>query len=160
MNHAVVLILISCVILGSPISSRNYPIKISAPVADEDSSLSQENHLVNPKLVEVFRDIEQAILSQDAKSIARFFGKQIFLGLEDSDGAYYSANQALLILENFFHSHRILTFKLSSISSSGPSPYATGGGLMKVKNTRKLVQIYIAMTMVDHRWIISQLNVY
>src|ERR1043165_9452138 len=80
------------------------------------------------ELQQIFREIEHGILSEDARGISKHFGKQVFLGLQNTESAYYSSNQALLSIQNYFSSHHIVSFKLSSINAVQPSPYATGGG--------------------------------
>lgn len=159
-NPLIAHILISGMLIGPNFSPKISFREPTVVVARAESLNQKETLPASDRPSEIFREIERALVGEDSKSIAKFFGRKVFLGLEDREDAYYSSNQALLILQNFFETHRIITFRISSMSDSGSSPYATGGGSMKVKNARELVRIYIALTMVDNRWVISQFNLY
>ncbi|HTK81854.1 MAG TPA: DUF4783 domain-containing protein [Bacteroidota bacterium] len=106
------------------------------------------------------KEIEDAILQEDAKAIARYFDKQVYLSLQNNEGSYYSSNQALYVLQNYFSSHHVVSFKFTSSSTTGATSYATGGGKVRVKGNRTSVQMYISLSRSGDRWVISQFNVY
>ena len=125
-----------------------------------DSLSEKDNSPAVVALTDIFKEIERGVVTQDAKLISKHFGKQVFLRLKSKEDTYFSANQAQYVLQNYFNTHRIISFKLSSINEELPSPYATGGGTMQIKNSRVLFQVYVALTKTNNRWFISEFNVY
>jgi hypothetical protein len=141
-------IVIAIILAGNMLGGRGF----SSAVDDSLSSAVD--------LEKMFREIEHGIRTEDTRAITKHFGKQVFLSLQNIESAYYSSNQASFIVQDFFNTHHIITFKLSSVNSSEPSPYATGGGTIRVKNTREILQVYIGLTMADDHWVISEFNMY
>ena len=95
--------------------------------------------------------LERAILAEDAKAISQYFGKQVFLSLQGSEGSYYSSNQAQYILQDFFTTHHVIAFKFTSVNVTAPTSYATGGGKIKLKGSRAAIQVYISLARAGDR---------
>lgn len=108
----------------------------------------------------LFKSIEEGIAAGNIRTISNYFDKQVNLNLRSLENGYYSANQTYVILQNYFSSRKIVSFKFTSRSMDEGSPYATGGATVRTKGTNEIVQIFIALTRVDHRWVIRQFNIY
>lgn len=121
---------------------------------------SQELNKTAAQLDNVFDAIESAILGGDVKKLAPYFGKQLNLSLHSGTTGYFSSNQSYYILQNYFSSRKIISFKFTSRKLDDTSPFATGGGTSRAKGVNEILQFYVALAEVDGRWVISQFNVY
>jgi hypothetical protein len=121
---------------------------------------SQEPAKTPAYLDNLFDTIEAAILAGDVKKLAPYFGKQVNLSLQSGPSGYFSGNQSYYILQNYFSSRKILSFKFTSRKLDDTYPYATGGGTSRAKGVNEILQFYVALAEVDGRWVISQFNVY
>ncbi len=109
----------------------------------------------------VFNQIEHSIVGgSDFGALDRFFGGQVYMSVRGAGDGYYSGTQAFSILEDFFQTHRTLTFRFSTMDSNAPTPYATGGGNFMRHGVIETYQIYVALAKSDARWVISQFNIY
>ena len=114
----------------------------------------------------VFEDIQRGISAGDIYVFVKHFAKQAYVSLRGDEGGYYSdgyfsENQLMYILQNFFGSRVIMRqFKFSTIDESETGPYATGSGNFMYRGHRELLQIYVALSKLDDRWVITQFNVY
>ncbi len=127
-------------------------IVLSPLYAREDGKTESVNH--------AFDAIEAAILAGNVKELTPYFGRQLNLNLRSVKGGYYSSNQSYYILQNFFSSRKIFAFKFTSRKPDDPIPYATGGGSSRMKGVNEILQVYVSLTEVDHRWVISEFNIY
>jgi hypothetical protein len=108
----------------------------------------------------VIRDVETGILQNDVKSFSRYFDKNIYITLREGETGYFSANQAVYVLQNYFESHRFLRFTFSTVNIADTPLYATGGGIFISKGSQENVQIYITVSNVRGGYVITQFCVY
>jgi hypothetical protein len=108
---------------------------------------------------ELFTLVETAVRSADVASLAKSFGRQVYVNLKGGESGYFSANQASYILQSFFTPRRPLSFSFSTIQLEG-DPFATGSGTFLLKGTRETLQLYVSVSRQGDRWVISQFNVY
>lgn len=147
------------------------------PLVPPATAFSQENRQEGPRDPSVARSrqtetreassaagivrlIETGLKAGSTDRFTPYLANQIYLSLRGIAGGYYSSNQASSILQSFFGSRKILTFRFTTVDDSATTPYATGGGTFLLKGTFQSFQIYVALTKADARWMISQFNLY
>jgi Domain of unknown function (DUF4783) len=108
----------------------------------------------------IIRDVETGIVKNDVKSFTRYFDKNIYITLREGETGYFSANQAVYVLQNYFESHRFLRFTFSKVNVTDVPLYATGGGTFLSKGSQEQVQIYITVSHVKSGYVITQFCVY
>ncbi len=114
----------------------------------------------DPAVSLIFEDIQAAVRSGDLSPLSRHLAKQVYLNLADVEGGFFSENQALYILKDYFRSRRVLSFKFSSSNTVEGTPYATGGGTYLHRGSQELLQVYVALKKSGDGWMISQFSVY
>lgn len=107
----------------------------------------------------IISQVESGILSGNIQSFSKYLAKQVFVNLRGNESGYFSSNQALYLLRSFFETRRVLRFKFTTIDES-QEPFATGGGIFVLKGTKESVQIYVGLSKLDNRWVVTQFNVY
>jgi len=125
-----------------------------------DSAVHQWSRADSSAISSLFGTIQKGIMDEDVDLLSSSFAPQLCINLRGTDGCYYSANQALYIIKNFFGARHVFNFRLSTIGAAQESPYATGSGTFLHKGRREFLQIYVGLTRTDSRWVISQLSVY
>jgi hypothetical protein len=108
----------------------------------------------------VFQLVESALEAGNIGALSQHLGTQVFLNLRGGESGYYSANQAYYVLENYFKNRKLVQIDLTTMSESEATPYATGRAAFNVKGSREHAQIYLSLTMVGGRWVVTQINVY
>lgn len=108
----------------------------------------------------IFQDVEAGILQSDVKSFSRYFDKNIYVTLREGETGFFSANQALYVLQNYFESHRFVRFTFSTINVTDTPLYATGGGTYISRGSQEHIQIYITVSQVRSGYVITQFCVY
>lgn len=108
----------------------------------------------------VFELVEGALEAGNIGALSQHLGTQVFLNLRGGESGYYSANQAYYVLENYFKNRRLVQIEFTTMSESEATPYATGRAAFNVKGSREHAQIYLSLTMVGERWVVTQINVY
>jgi hypothetical protein len=108
----------------------------------------------------VFDLMQQGMSSGNITLFTSHFGSQVLVNLRGGESGYYSANQAYYVLEGYLRSRRILHFNFSSIGESESNPYATGSAGFNFKGSRENAQVYVSLSWVGDRWVITQINIY
>jgi len=108
----------------------------------------------------IFGEIQAGLRSGDVTAFSRFLAKQVYLNLYDIESGFFSDNQALYILKDYFKSRRILSFRFSTISEVEGTPFATGGGTYLHRGNPEILQVYVAMKKSGDRWVITQFSVF
>jgi len=109
---------------------------------------------------EIFRAVENGILQSDVKSFSRYFDRNIYITLRDGETGFFSANQALYVLQNYFESHRFVRFTFSTTNTAEAPLYATGGGTYISRGSQEHVQIYLTVSHIKGGYVITQFCVY
>ncbi len=108
----------------------------------------------------ILSEIEQGILHNDAAAFADHLGPQVAIAMSNDWGGSYSTNQSYSILKNFLGVRKTIGFRFTTIQQSGPTAYATGGGSFVRRGTKENLQIYVRLTLIEKRWLITQINMY
>ena len=131
----------------SPPTSRDKPVR-------SDSVFQDAVH------TRILKEIQAGISEGDGELLARHLGAQVYLSLKSSEGGYYSANQALYILQNFFLLHKPISFTFSTYGDIEANPFATGRGTFNAQGMRESLQLYVSLSRQNGRWVISEFNAY
>jgi hypothetical protein len=123
---------------------------------------SKETEVSAQKIAQrqILGEIQAGIAKGDASLFADHLGPQVYLSLKGSEGGYYSANQALYVLEGFFSVHRPISFAFSTQGEVEDSPFATGRGFFTAKGLRESAQVYVSLTRSEGRWVVAEFNIY
>ena len=108
----------------------------------------------------IFADIEAGLRSGDLGTFSGSLARQVYLNLSDIESGFFSENQALYILKDYFKTRRILSFKFTTISEVEGTPFATGGGTYLHRGSPEILQVYVAMKKSGNRWVIGQFSVF
>jgi hypothetical protein len=109
---------------------------------------------------QVLGEIQDAISRGEMRILAQYLGPQVYLSLKGSEAGYYSANQALFVLQNYFSVHRPISFSFSTQGEVEDNPFATGRGYLNMRGIRESVQVYVSLVRHNGRWVVSEFNVY
>jgi hypothetical protein len=118
----------------------------------------QTEHTADVPLI--FEDVQKGITSANANLFALYFSKQVYLRLRDIEEGYYSSNQTHSIVQNFLNSYQVIKFRFTSEGGNDAVRYATGGGTFLSRNKRESFQVYVSISKIEDRWVITQFNVY
>ena len=164
-------------VAGAPenLSGGAFHPAVSLTTTPQESVARQENQTPPSIVRSIFDDIQRGIGRGDPGLFLRHFARQVSIYVRGGESGYYSANQAYYILKSFFDSRRILGFRFSTVFDPGEhapkpgealtdepesAPYATGGGTFLMKGGREPFQVYVAISKIDGRWLVTQFNVY
>jgi hypothetical protein len=87
-------------------------------------------------------------------------GSQVYINLRGGESGYYSANQAYYVLDSYLKSRKLVNINFSTIGESNTRPYATGSAALVVRGNREIAQVYVSLSQVGEKWIITQINIY
>ena len=109
---------------------------------------------------EIFRKVEFGLKTNSINNFKDDFGEIVSMTIGSGEHGYYSANQAVSVLVNYFSEQRLSSFEFSAINEKVSIPYATGRFIYIQKGIQKSAQVYISLTLQDSIWVISQFNIY
>jgi hypothetical protein len=104
--------------------------------------------------------LEKQLREGTTNVIAQLAGSSIFLSLPGFEGSIVSANQARVIVQEFFGRRAMRGFEFTQRGLSNGNPFATGRMTAVFRGEMESYQVYVAFTRVDRRIILSQLNIY
>jgi len=107
----------------------------------------------------IFNDIEQGIVSNDVKKISQYFSPQPYISLVSGVNGYYSSNQAYYIMEDFFNSFKVVSFKMEDTKTEGTVSYGKGDYYFEKKGRREVAHLYITLNKSGNKWYISQISI-
>ncbi len=108
----------------------------------------------------IFSNVQKGFSSGSIGLLSRHLGPQVYVNLRGGESGYYSGNQASIVLENYVRSQKIVSFTFTTIGESESNPYATGSAGFNVRGSREYAQVYVSLSLVGNRWVISQINIY
>lgn len=109
---------------------------------------------------EIFKKIESGLKANSIDFFKDEFGDIVSMTIGPDEHGYYSANQSVSVLVNYFSERRLSSFEFSAISEKDNVPYATGRFTCIQKGIKKTAQVYVSLTRQDSSWVISQFNIY
>jgi hypothetical protein len=121
--------------------------KVSLPVKNQD-------------IGGILKIIEEAIGTGSVNKMEKYFGMVVSVTIGQEIQGYYSKGQAISVLTGYFSNCKPISFEFSEIDKNASSPYAAGRLLYQKEANRGIAQIYVALTLQDSTWVITQLNIY
>jgi hypothetical protein len=109
---------------------------------------------------QILAEIQAGIAKGDVGVFAKHLGTQVYMSLKDSERGYFSANQALYVLQDFFSVHRPISFTFSTQGEIEDSPFATGRGFFIARGLRESAQVYVSLARSEGRWVVAEFNIY
>ena len=123
----------------------------------------QQNFNTDNKKVKIqsviFNDIESGIISNDVKKFSKYFSSQPYLSLVNGVNGYYSSNQAYYIMEDFFNSFKVVSFKMEETKTEGTVSYGKGDYYFEKKGRREVAHLYITLSKSGNKWYITQISI-
>jgi hypothetical protein len=107
----------------------------------------------------IFNDIESGIVSNDVKKISQYFSSQPYISLVNGVNGYYSSNQAYYIIEDFFNSFKVVSFKMEETKTEGSVSYGKGNYYFEKKGRREVAHLYITLSKSGNKWYITQISI-
>ena len=107
----------------------------------------------------VFKDIEKGIVSNDVEKFSQYFSPQPYISLVNGVNGYYSSNQAYYIMEDFFNSFKIVSFKMEETKTEGTVSYGKGDYYYEKKGRREVAHLYITLSKSGNKWYITQISI-
>jgi hypothetical protein len=108
----------------------------------------------------ILDEIQAGIARGDAGLFAKYLGPQVYISLKGSEGGYYSANQAMYVLQDFFSLHQPVSFSFTTKGETEETPFATGRGYFSVRGLGESAQVYVSLTRHEGQWVVAEFNVY
>lgn len=107
----------------------------------------------------IFNDIESGIVSNDMKKLSQYFSSQPYISLVNGVNGYYSSNQAFYIMEDFFNSFKVVSFKMEETKIEGTVSYGKGDYYFEKKGRREVAHLYITLSKSGNKWYITQISI-
>ena len=107
----------------------------------------------------IFDEIETGILNNDLKSFSQYFTSQPYISLINGVNGYYSSNQTYYILEDFFNSFKVVSFKFEEKKNEESVSYGKGAYYFEKKGKREVAHLYITLSKAGSRWYITQISI-
>lgn len=108
----------------------------------------------------VFENVRNGLNSGNISSFAELLGPQVQVNLRGGESGYYSSSQAYYVLENYLRSNRFSGLEYGTIEQAGDAPFATGKADLDQKGMRGAAQVYVSLSQVGGKWVISQIKIY
>jgi len=121
---------------------------------------SVHSSIKRSRIAEIFQKVELGLQTNTVIKFKKELGEIIFMTISSDEHGYYSANQAVSVLVNYFSEHHLVSFNFSRIHEEDSAPYATGRFIYVQKGIQKSAQVYVSLTQQDTHWVISQFNIY
>jgi hypothetical protein len=107
----------------------------------------------------IFNDIESGILTNDVKKISKYFSPQPYISLINGVNGYYSSNQAYYILEDFFTTYKVVSFKIGETKNEESVSYGKGDYYFEKKGKREVAHLYVTLSKTGSKWHITQISI-
>ncbi|MGB2958303.1 MAG: DUF4783 domain-containing protein [Bacteroidota bacterium] len=108
----------------------------------------------------VFTSVEQGLVSGSPEVFAQHLATRLYVSLPEEQGGSFSADQVYYLLDGFLRNNALSGFRFTTVDSSGTTPYATGGTSLSVKGAERQAQVYVSLSYVAERWVITKINIY
>lgn len=132
------------------------------PRGDERQLLIEREAVqVQPReYAEIFRTVERGFNENNAAAISQHFSHQVFISLPNVQSGYYSGNQSYYILQNYLGGRRIQSLTLQQYAGTDAAPYASGKGRAEVRGSVENIHVYVSLSKIGDRWMVTQLTIY
>lgn len=106
-----------------------------------------------------FLSIADGLMYNNVTYISSFFQNEIYLSTEDSEKGYYNREQSAYIIESFFTSYPVSSFKWKNSSRSEKYAFALGKYKYKKGGFISTYTISVSLKYVNDLWLIDQIIV-
>jgi len=127
----------------------------------QDNNLKQNlntNNKIKAQTI-VFNDIESGILTNDVKKFSKYFSPQPYISLINGVNGYYSSNQSYYILEDFFNTFKVVSFKMSETKNEDLVSSGKGDYYFEKKGKREVAHLYVTLSKSGNKWQITQISI-
>lgn len=107
----------------------------------------------------IFNNLESGILTNDVKKISKYFSPQPYISLINGVNGYYSSNQAYYILEDFFTTYKVVSFKIGETKNEESVSYGKGDYYFEKKGKREVAHLYVTLSKSGSKWHITQISI-
>ena len=107
-----------------------------------------------------FENVRNGLNSGNIASFAELLGPQVHVNLRGGESGYFSSSQAYYVLENYLRSNRFSGLQYGTIEQAGDAPFATGKADLDQKGMKGAAQVYVSLSQVGGKWVISQIKIY
>lgn len=121
-----------------------------------DKNNLQDNYSSTPNFV--FDKIIDGINKGSVLEFSEYLSSQVYISLNTGEKGYYSKNQIVYILQNYFNIYKPSNFRITSRLFNSTNPYFAGKFTYSQRGKIGNVQVYIGLSLVDNRWEITQLT--
>lgn len=108
----------------------------------------------------VFNDVEAGISTGNVSLLSKHFAPQVAISLRGDESGMFSSSQTYYVLQNFFKLRRFARCTFSTIGESDANPYASGSVEFSHKGTRGVAQVYVALTFVGGKYVMTHMTIY
>lgn len=123
-------------------------------VRDPHTREVQSDHM------QMFNSVRSGMSNGSVGVFSESLGPQVHVSLRGGESGYFSSNQAYYVLERYMQSNRIADLEFSTMEESGGTPFATGRTTIIKKGMKEPAQVYVSLSLVGGRWVISQIKIY
>ncbi|MDH4070173.1 MAG: DUF4783 domain-containing protein [Ignavibacteria bacterium] len=110
--------------------------------------------------MQMFDKVRSGMNSGSVGLFSESLGPQVHVSLRGGESGYFSSSQAYYVLERYMQSNRISDLDFSTMEESGGTPFATGRTTLIKKGMKETAQVYVSLSQVGGRWVISQIKIY
>ena len=107
----------------------------------------------------ILNEIEEGIINNDIEAFSRYFSSQPYISLINGVNGYYSSNQTYYILEDFFNSFKVISFRFQEKKTDESVAYGKGEYYFEKKGKREVANLYITLNKTGSRWFITQISI-
>ena len=107
----------------------------------------------------ILNEIEEGIINNDVEAFSRYFSSQPYISLINGVNGYYSSNQTYYILEDFFNSFKVISFRFQEKKTDESVAYGKGEYYFEKKGKREVANLYITLNKTGSRWFITQISI-
>ena len=131
------------------------------PLFSQHNNLQKNLNSTNKVKIQslILNQIEEGILNNDVKSFSQYFASQPYISLINGVNGYYSSNQAYYILEDFFNSFRVVSFRFEERKTEESVTYGKGAYYFEKKGKREEAHLYITLSKSGSKWYITQISI-
>jgi hypothetical protein len=108
----------------------------------------------------VFENVRNGLNSGNIASFAELLGPQVHVNLRGGESGYFSSSQAYYVLESYLRTNRLSGLQYGTVEQAGDAPFATGKGDLDQKGMKGAAQVYVSLSQIGGKWVISQIKIY
>jgi hypothetical protein len=131
------------------------------PLFSQYNNLKKDINSTNKVKIQsiILNEIESGILNNDVKSFSQYFTSQPYISLINGVNGYYSSNQTYYILEDFFNSFKVVSFRFEERKTEESVAYGKGTYYYEKKGKREEAHLYITLSKSGSKWYITQISI-